>query len=44
MLCREYDGVVVDFSRQRATQDTLSNLFELAKVRVYVCHQLGYLV
>jgi glucose-6-phosphate isomerase len=30
-LIKEYDGVVVDFSRQRVTDETLAKLFALAK-------------
>jgi hypothetical protein len=35
MMSREYDGVVVDFSRQRVTNETLAKLFALAKVCIH---------
>ncbi|XP_024528402.1 glucose-6-phosphate isomerase, cytosolic [Selaginella moellendorffii] len=30
-MMKEYDGIALDFSRQRATQDTFQKLFQLAK-------------
>jgi hypothetical protein len=30
--CREYDGIILDYSRQKATTDTMKKLFKLAEV------------
>lgn len=31
-LCREFDGIVLDYSRQRVQEETMKQLFELAEV------------
>lgn len=31
-LCSEYDGILLDYSRQLATPDTMAKLFSLAEV------------
>ena len=39
---REYDGVVVDLSRQRATSETMSKLLSLAEVSTWA-YTLGFI-
>lgn len=31
-FCREFDGIALDYSRQRSTLDTMDKLFKLAEV------------
>lgn len=39
-LIREFDGLLLDYSRQRATVETVDKLLNLAKVRVDVYWQI----
>lgn len=34
-LCSEYDGILLDYSRQLATPDTMAKLFSLAEVNFW---------
>lgn len=36
LLIREFDGLLLDYSRQRATVETMDKLLNLAKVRANV--------